>query len=268
MRKKLMNYLLAVAFVYAGLTAYLYFNQRNMMYFPEDSRPVIQVDVQPETIGVTPEEGITLEGWYWPAKKGFPTLVFFHGNGHAYQYWVDKLTHYRKEGYGALLTDYRGYGGFPGKPTEQGIYRDARSFIQALRETVPFEDMIYYGESLGTGVAVQMATEFRPRALILENSYSATLDVAEGRYWMFPVALMMKDQYHSKDKIGELDIPKYFIHAENDRIVPIRYARKLYAAAPEPKEFKAIPESGHNDLYDHGAQLHILSFLSKITAEE
>ena len=263
-----MDYLLAFALVYAGLMAFLYFNQRNMLYFPDGPRPAVEFNQQPETLAVKPEEGIALEGWYWPAKDGFPTLVFFHGNGQAYQYWTDKLAHYYAQGYGALFTDYRGYGGASGQPTEQGIYQDARSFITALQDKVPLENMIYYGESLGTGVAIQMATELKPKALILENPYSAITDVAKSRYWMFPVELLAKDQYRSKDKIGALDMPKYFIHAENDTVIPLRFGQKLYDLAPEPKELKIVPKAGHNDLYDHGAQLHILSFLSKITAEE
>lgn len=268
-RKKAMDLLIGFILFYAAITAFLYFYQRNMQYFPGGPRPELQSPFEPEIINVTPEDGISLQGFYWPAKEGFPTVVFFHGNGQGYQYWIDKLMALHQQGYGTFFTDYRGYGGQPGKPTEQGIYRDARSFLQAFNteKSVPFSDMVFYGESLGTGVAIQMATEFPPKALILESAYSSTADIAKARYWMFPVELLMKDQYRSIDKIDNLKMPKLFIHAADDRVINIKFARRLYEAAPEPKQFVEIGKGGHNDLFDHSLALHISSFLSKITAE-
>lgn len=264
-----MNFLIGAALFYVALTVFLYFYQRNLLYFPGGPRPALEAAVQPEIISVTPEDGIELEGLYWPAQDGLLTLVFFHGNGQAYQYWVDKLMNHQKLGYGVFFTDYRGYGGTKGQPSEQGIYTDARAFISALasQKSVSTEDMIFYGESLGTGVAVQMATEYSPKALILESAYSATVDVAKGRYGVFPVELLMKDKFISRDKIGELTMPKLFIHAGRDIIIPIKYGRKLYKAAPEPKLWVTIPEAGHNNLYDHGAALHIHEFLRKIQTQ-
>lgn len=269
MKKKAMDFILGFALFYVAIMAFLYFYQRNLQYFPAGPRPELETQIKPEVITVTPEEGISLQGFYWPAKEGLPTIVFFHGNGQAYQYWIDKLMTFAQEGYGALFTDYRGYGGQPGEPTEEGIYRDARSFINTINtnQSVPFDDMVFYGESLGTGVAVQMATEFRPKALILESAYSSTADIAKARYWMFPVELLMKDQYRSIDKIDGLKMPKLFIHSLNDRVINIRFARRLYEATPEPKQFVEVSNGGHNDLLDNGLALHISSFLSKITAE-
>ena len=264
-----MDLLIGVTLFYLVITAFMYFYQRNLQYFPGGPRPELQVSVDPEVIHVTPEEGISLQGFYWPAKEGFPTVVFFHGNGQGYQYWADKLVALHEQGFGAFFTDYRGYGGQPGRPTEQGIYKDARSFLKALntKKSVAFSDMVFYGESLGTGVAVQMATEFPPKALVLESAYSSAADIAKARYWMFPVDLLMQDQYRSIDKIDNLRMPKLFIHAVSDRVINIKFARRLYEVTPEPKQFIEIANGGHNDLFDHGLALHISSFLSKITAE-
>lgn len=269
MKKAAMNIVLGIGVLYIGVCGFLYIYQRNLMYFPGGPRPALTAETPPEFLITHPETGLQLEGLYWPAKADRPTIVFFHGNGQAYQYWVDKLASYRQKGYGVLFTDYRGYGGQPGKPTEQGIYADARSFITALEEqkNIKPQNMIFYGESLGTGVAVQMATETAPMAVILENAYSATSDVAKGRYKIFPVELLMKDQYRSIDKIGALSMPKLLVHGQKDQVIPIRYGRRLYEAAAEPKEFKVIANAGHNNVYDHGAGLHILSFLSSISAK-
>lgn len=269
-RKKLMDFIITALLLYACLMVFLYVYQRNLQYFPAGPRPVIQSEAPYEIIPVTPESDITLEGLYWPGEQTLPTIVFFHGNGQAYQYWADKLAPYRKEGYGVLFADYPGYGGYPGKPTEQGIYNAARAFINALQEkhAIKPDNMVFYGESLGTGVAVQMATEFLPKALILESAYSSTADIAKSRYWMFPVDVLMKDQYRSIDKIGALTMPKLFIHAERDAVIPIRFSQKLYDAAPEQKKIITNPNGGHNDLFENGMALHIQSFLSKISLKE
>ena len=271
-KKTMINFIITFVLFYSVVLAFLYFYQRNLQYFPGGPREPIEsiAEIMPETIEVEPEPGIKLQGFYWPAQEGFETIVFFHGNGQAYAWWFQKLGMFHKLGYGVLFTDYRGYGGQPGKPTEQGIYNDARSFINALlkRPEIDKDNLVFYGESLGTGVAIQMATEFPPKALVLESAYSSTADVAKSRYWMFPVDILMKDQYRSIDKIDQLTMPKYFIHGARDIIIPIHHAKKLFSAAPEPKEMRIIQDAGHNDLYEYGTALHISHFLSTISSKK
>ncbi len=270
MKKKIMDIILAFVLFYSFMMAFLYFSQRGMMYFPGGAREDISQLTQtlPEIIPVTTEDNIAFQAWHWPAKENLPTLVFFHGNGQAYPYWVDKVMIYHAQGYGVYFTDYRGYGGVAGQPTEQGVYKDARAHVKALFERgVPSQDMVYYGESLGTGVATQMANEFPPQGIIYESAYSATSEVAKSRFWMFPVDILMKDQFRSIDKISALTMPKIFVHGERDVVIPIRYGRALYDAAPQPKKWVKIDNGGHNDLYNRGAQLHILDFLSTLVKE-
>ena len=272
MKKKIMDFILGFILFYGAILVLLYASQRSMMYFPGGAREDVTTLTQAaaQIIPVASTDSISFHAWHWPAKQDMPTIAFFHGNGQAYQYWVNKMMHYHDQGYGIFFVDYRGYGGVSGKTTEQGVYNDARAHIKALKtETgLKSEDFIYYGESLGTGVAIQMATEFPPKAIILESAYSATSDVAKSRYWMFPIDLLMKDQYRSIDKIGNLTMPKLFIHGNKDMIIPIRFGRALYNASPEPKEFKTMENSGHNNLYDFGAQLHISEFLSTLMLQE
>ncbi|MFK7840568.1 MAG: alpha/beta hydrolase [Bdellovibrionales bacterium] len=266
-KKAAVKIIMIALYTYIGFMVILYTQQRSMLYFPGGQRPVIEdlTSIIPTIIPVKSDENIEFKAWHWAAKEQMPTLIFFHGNGQDYQYWVNKLMHYQKRGFGVLFTDYRGYGGVNGKPTEEGIYRDARAHINAILETgLKEHNLIFYGESLGTGVATQMATEFTPKAVIFESAYSGTNEVAKGRYGMFPIDLLMKDQYRSIEKIHQLTMPKFFIHAENDNIIPIAYALKLYKAAPEPKTWVTIEKAGHNNLYDYGAQLHILEFLSTL----
>lgn len=267
----MIDFVWAAILFYAIFTVILYFGQRNFLYFPAGERESIEslTGTHPEILKVTTQDDLSYDAWYWPAKTGQETLIFFHGNGQAYQYWVNKMMTHIRLGYGVLFTDYRGYGGFKGRPSEQGIYKDARAFITTLntQKNILFDDMIFYGESLGTGVAVQMATEFTPKALILESPYSGTNEVAKARFPIFPVDFLMKDQYRSIDKITALKMPKLFLHAQHDGIIPIRFGKALFEAAPEPKIFITIKNGGHNDLYENGAPLHIANFLSKITLQ-
>ena len=147
---------------------------------------------------------------------------------------------------GVLLAEYRGFGGNSGSPSEQGFYDDARAAIAFLRQQgVEPGRMVFYGESLGSGVAVQMATEFACGALVLEAPYSSVADVAQGRYWMFPVKALVRDRYDSTAKIARVRCPIFIMHGTADRVIPIRYGERLYALAPAPKEMKVYPGLGH-----------------------
>lgn len=269
MKKKFSKFLLGALLFYAGVLALLFFSQRDLMYHPKGSRPSAEelgVPV-PQTVRVQPEDGLEIEGWYWPPENpGAPVMLYFHGNGQDYPYWLGKIMQYRAMGLGALLAEYRGYGGNPGHPTEAGLMADARAYIRWLEaeQGIPAPRMVFNGESLGTGVAVRMAAEFQPLAVILESPYSSTVDIAQGRYFFAPVSLLMLDQFRSIDVIADVKSPKLFMHAVQDKIIPIGFSRKLYDAAPEPKTFIEIPQGGHNDLYKNGAFLHGKAFLEEV----
>lgn len=263
-----MNYLFIALLVYLAAVAFLYFYQRNLMYFPDTSRPKPSVagvfDI--ELAEVATVDGLELEGWYFPPRDGQAIIVYFHGNADNLGGRVPKIEVYLERGYGVLLAGYRGYGGNPGSPSEEGLYKDARAYIDWLvqnKSTRP-EDMILYGESLGSGVAVQMATEYNVKAIVLEAPFSAATAVAKKTYFYVPVDLLMRDQYRNIDKIGDIDVPLLFIHGSRDNVTPVEIGRRLFEAANEPKTFVELPNAMHNDVYDHGAALHVLKFLSTI----
>ncbi len=268
----ILNFFYTAALVYFISLAFLYFYQRNMLYFPDTARPDPAgwgvhdyVPVETKTT-----DNLTLNAWYFPPEKaGAPVVVLFHGNGSHFAARVFKAPTFMDEGMGFLLAEYRGYGGNPGKPTEEGLYKDARAYIKWLdeRQGIKAEQIILYGESLGSGVAVQMATEYDVKAVILESPFSSAPDIAKQSYFFVPVDLLMKDQYRNSDKIGMVKAPVIIIHGEKDRIIPIKFARKLFDAANEPKTFVTVPGAGHNDLYNHGAPLHIQEFLRNITEQ-
>ncbi|MFP4313910.1 MAG: alpha/beta hydrolase [Alphaproteobacteria bacterium] len=265
-----MDIIIAFILVYCALAGYLYLFQRSFMYFPggpmgEATQYGIDAPIIAE---IEPDSGIRVKGWYWPRslqESGY-TIVYFHGNGQEYLARMQKVQALRDAGHGVLFAEYRGYGGNDGRPSEQGFYQDARAYIAWLHteQGIPIENMVLYGESIGTGVAVQMASEFNARALILESAYDSTAEVAKNMYWMFPVDWLMIDQYRSIDKIGNIKVPVLFIHAERDGIIPIKHAENLFNATKSPKKFVRLGNGGHNDLHVHGVMDHAIDFLENL----
>jgi fermentation-respiration switch protein FrsA (DUF1100 family) len=266
-----MDALMIAALVYLLMLLFLYFQQRHLMYHPDTTRPdpaaygAAGVDIA----AVTTEDGLNLQGWYFPPQDGKPVILYFHGNASHYANRAPKLLPLRENGYGLLLAEYRGYGGNPGTPTEEGFYKDARAWMKWLADkNVPLDKTFIYGESIGSGVAVQMATEYKARGLILEAPFSSLTDVAQHIYFYVPVRFLLRDQYRSIDKIRNIHMPVLVFHGDRDKTVPLVFGRKLFDSAVEPKEFITIEKAGHNDLYDYGAALHVMKFLSRLTTKE
>lgn len=268
-QKELLILFLGGLVAYIAIITSLYFAQRKFVYFP-DPRVQARADYgadQMSVVKVTTEDGLALSGWYHPPEGDKPVIVVFHGNASHMGMSAWKVRPYIEQGYGALLPAYRGYAGNPGKPTEQGLYRDARAFLAWLREAkgIPENRIVLYGESLGTGVAVEMAaTHYKDiKALILESPYTSFTEMARRQYFFVPfVALLVRDRYSNIDKIAGVKAPLLIVAGKLDMIVPVTMGRKLFAAANEPKAMVEVPAAGHNNLYMHGAEYRVLHFLS------
>lgn len=255
--------ILIVVFCYCGLLAVIYFHQRKLQYFPDTSRPDIEnYDVEGMRVITTKtEDNLDIESWVG-LEKDAPVIVHFHGNGSHLGTRSFKARAYMKAGYNFVLAGYRGYGGNKGTPTENGLFADARSLMQWLsKEGVKPENIILYGESLGTGVAVKMASEFSVGGIVLEAPYSSTVDVGMKKFPFLPIKLMMKDQFHSTRYIKKVHAPLLIIHGDQDEVIPIELSRKLYDTAHSPKMFVEIDGGSHNDLYARDALSRILHFL-------
>ncbi|NBC31949.1 MAG: prolyl oligopeptidase family serine peptidase [Alphaproteobacteria bacterium] len=255
---------------YGAVVGVMYVAQRSFIYFPSSTQPVPRdYDAADfEVVDYRSEDGITLSGWYKPSLFSRPTIAYFHGNaGHIGQR-VDKVRAYTEQGYGVFLAGYRGYGGNPGRPTEAGLFADARAALDWLdAQGISGQHLFLYGESLGSGVAVQMAVERRIGGLILEAPFSSVADIAQSRYRILPARWLLHDHFDSAAKIAEIDAPLLLVHGDRDFTVPIRFGRRLFDAAVEPKRAVYIPGAGHNDLYDHGMAERVLAFLGNPTAQ-
>ena len=252
---------------YATFTGLLYVGQRRMMYHPDQDLPPPMVVGLAEMaeVRLATADGLDLVAWYRPAQAdGRATIVYYHGNAGNIAYRGDKVRPFLDAGYGVLLVSWRGFGGNPGSPTEQGLYEDGRAALAFLAdEGVPAGRMVLYGESLGTGIAVQMASEQSVGAVILEAPYTSLADVAQHHYWYVPARYLVLDRFDSLAKVDGVTAPLLVLHGEHDDVVPTKFGRALYEAANDPKEIRLFPDGNHNDMTLHGAADAALDFLER-----
>ncbi len=255
-----------VVLVYIGVLILAYFNQRTLIYFPAPVKPSLNAASGLTEITLKTEDGLSLFAWHKaPAAPGKSTIVWFHGNASTVEGSVWRIAPYLKEGFGALLVEYRGYAANPGKPSEDGFYKDGRAAVEWLKANgVAEKDIVLYAESIGGGTAVQMATEYpHARALVLEAPFTALADVAKDRMFWLPVDLLLTDRYDNLSKISLLSMPVIIAHGTKDAVVPYDLGVKLFTAIKAPKTLVTIEEGGHNDLADHNVAEKILGLLSR-----
>jgi uncharacterized protein len=248
--------------VYLGIVALVFFGQRGLQYFPDTTR---RTPAEVGAVGFTAvdlKEGTSesLVAWYKPAPANRPTILYFHGNGGSVSTRANKITAYGKD-FGLFATDYRGYGGNSGTPSEHGIIADAfLAYDWLIAQGVKANDILLLGESLGTGVAVQVAAVKPARAMALEAPYANIVDIGAERYWFLPVRLLMQDQFKSSLYIGKYRSPLFIIHGTADRVVPFRHGRKLFELANEPKQFIEVEGAGHEMIGNEQIWQRVLAF--------
>jgi hypothetical protein len=238
--------------------------QRALLYHPDRNEPAPAIAAVSglQAVRLLTEDGLDLLSWYAPAPAGRATIVLFHGNAGNISHRADKARLFIAAGYGMLLVEYRGYGGNPGDPTEAGLYRDGRAALTFLGgEGVDTASIVLYGESLGSGVAVELARETAVRALVLEAPYTSIPDVGARHYPFLPVRTLARDRFENLAKIAAVEAPILVVHGARDNVVPFDLGRRLFDAAPEPKQSLFLADAGHNDLYGYGAGQSIVEWL-------
>ena len=238
------------AAVVASVLALIWMMQRRLMYFPTRAAPTsIGTDVEPVTFETG--DGLTLNGWFVAASGPSPrvTLLVFNGNAGNRGDRLPLAAAFHRYGLQVLLVDYRGYGGNPGTPTEDGLAADSRAARAYLagRTDVDASRIVYFGESLGTAVAVGLAVEHPPAAIVLRSPFTSIADVGQHHYPFLPVRLLLRDRFAAIDRIRRIHVPLLVIAGGRDRIVPIDYSRRLYEAAVAPKTLLVLPDADHND---------------------
>jgi fermentation-respiration switch protein FrsA (DUF1100 family) len=247
--------LLVAAAVGLSLVLILFWSlQRRLIYMPFGDVPTPAVAGLANAVEVTfpTEDGLTLNGWFVPAASPATgdAIIVFNGNAGNRAYRADIAAAFAREGIAVLLFDYRGYGGNPGSPSERGLVMDARAARRYLlsRPGIDPQRIAYFGESLGSGVAVGLAREQTPRALILRSPFTSLADTARYHYPFLPVKWLLADRFASIDAIAAIDAPLLVIAAAHDSIVPSAQSRRLFDAARDPKRLLIVEGVDHNDL--------------------
>jgi uncharacterized protein len=255
---------IVVACLYVGVAMLLYFSQRSLMYFPETvhTTPAQAGLPRAEEVTLTTADGEHIFAWHVAPGNGMPVILYLHGNGGALHYRVERFKKLTDDGVGLVAVEYRGYGGSTGSPSERGLIADAEAgyAFAAAHYSVP--QIVVWGESLGTGVAVALAAEKPVGRLILEAPFTSAAAVAGLRYWFLPVRLLMKDQFRSDERIGKVTAPLLILHGVRDDIVPFAMGEQLFALANQPKHIVRFLDGGHEDLDNNGAFIAVARFLA------
>ena len=263
----LLKWALAALIAFGGVTALMYLAQRKLMYFPETARTLPAAAGFPaaEEIVLDTADGERVIAWHVPPQRDKPIVVYFHGNGGSLRFRVERFRAITADGSGLLALSYRGYGGSIGSPTEDGILVDAdAAYAFAIARYAP-ERIVLWGESLGSAVAVVLATKKKVARLVLESPFTSAADIGASVYWFMPVRLLMKDQFRSDQRIGRVNVPILMLHGTNDHIVPLAFGERLFALANEPKSLVRFPGGGHVDLDSYGAQAATRPFIAAAT---
>lgn len=192
------------------------------------------------------EDGLSLNGWLVKNPKAKATILFFHGNAGNISHRIEKLVIFNQLGLNIFIVDYRGYGKSQGRPSEEGIYKDARAAFDFLssRPDMNNKKIIAYGESIGGAVAVDLAAKRDVAGLIVDSTFTCAKDMGK-KFYPFIPPFLFRTKFDSANKVKTIKSAKLFIHSINDEIVPFEFGQKLYEEATLPKELLKI-HGGHN----------------------
>ena len=267
LKKNILQLLIAIALVYLAVVISIYFYQRKLLYHPNENNyfgDKLAVDV--ENVKIQTLDGLSLNGWFHEKDlQNLKTLVFFHGNAGTLDNRIYKLNHFKDIDINFLIIAWRGFSGNEGKPTEEGLYIDGRSAVNwIINKGVKEENIILYGESLGTGIATEIAQNKKYGGLILETPFTSMVAAAKNFYPYIPVSLLLKDKYENQNKIKNINIPVLVMHGENDQIVPFWMGEKIYEIANQPKYSYFTKYDDHMMEYDKKLVFALKTFFESL----
>ena len=250
---------------YLAFLVALTLGQRRVLYKPDRVAPDAAEAGVPglQVLRAATDDGLALLAWYVPpARPGGCVVLYFHGNNRSIGSRADRLRDLAAVGWGVLMQEYRGYGGNPGAPSEDGLMRDARAGLALLlARGIGGERILLWGESLGSGVAVRLASERAVAAVLLESPYTSIAAIARARYRLVPVDLLLRDRFDSLACIGGVRAPVLVMQGALDDVVPPAMGRALMAAATAPKRLWVAPDAGHFDIWEAGALAAAVDFV-------
>ncbi len=259
------------AVLYLSAATYMAVNQRAFLYrvAPVWIEPEGQNIPRAEAYALTMSDGVTLRGWRVPATGPEAiTFLYFHGNANGLDRRAGRFRLMTADGSGLVALSYRGYGGSGGTPTETSLLSDATAIYAELKKTVPESRIVIFGESLGSGVALDLAQRVQAKAVILDSPYFSVLARGQESYPWLPVSLLLVDQFRSDLKIGTVSSPVFIMHGTADRTIPYTDSEKLAALGrPGNVTRKIYPGEPHVVPYDKGPNVDIPAFLGRIARQ-
>ena len=271
MKKKLKEYLLKIILIiltsYFFLLFIIFIFQRNLLYHPtENNYSGDQLEVSVKKINIKTSDEIELLGWFHKKDlKNLKTIIFFHGNAGSLENRIHKINHFKDININFLIIAWRGFSGNQGKPSEDRLYEDGKSAVRWLNERgVKDEDIVLYGESLGTGVATHLSQNNNFAGVILESPFTSMIDAAKNVYPYFPISILLKDKYENDKKIKNIKSPILIMHGEKDKIVPFWMGKKIYELANEPKYFYFSKNDDHMMEYNENLLEILVIYLKSL----
>jgi pimeloyl-ACP methyl ester carboxylesterase len=243
--------------------------QQALIYFPDSRR------IAPAAVGLEAVEEREFSGaggdpilvWHARAKPGLPTILYFHGNAGSFANRAERIRKQQNRGIGVVMATYRGYGGRPGRPSERANVDDAKAVLAALvADGVPVSSIILYGESLGSGVAVQVAVGQPVAGIILDAPYTSLVDLAAYHYPYLPARWLMTDRYETVRHLPGVISPVLVLHGEQDEVIPVAMGRAVAAQVPTEVEMVTCPNAGHSDHHHYGSDQTVYAWIDRIWA--
>ena len=231
--------LITFVLIYLIILTATYIFQRNLLYHPtENNYSGDKISVLVEKVRIKTKDNIDLISWYHNKNSNYKTILFLHGNAGSLENRIHKINHFKDINVNFLLIAWRGFNGNKGKPTEKGLYEDARSAVRWLESRgIKEKNIIIYGESLGTGVATEIGQNKKFAGIILESPFTSMIAAGKDKYPYLPVKFLLKDKYESDKKIKNIKSPILVMHGKVDKIVPFHMGEKIYELANKPKYF-------------------------------
>jgi len=259
--------ILIILIFYLSILLFMFFFQRTFMYHPKvktlDSPPI---KFKYKEVYIPSEKNIKLKSWFSFSPLNKKTILFFHGNAGDLNARIYKLNKLSNLDVNFLIISWRGFSGNNGKPTEKGLYQDAEKAVEWLQTNgIKKKNIVLYGESLGTGIAIELASKDNFSGVILESPYTSMVDMGKRFYPFVPVSLLQRDRYNSLKKIKKINSPILVLHGKADTLVPYYMGKKIYDNANEPKYSYFPTFDNHMMAYDQDMVNALKSFLDLST---
>ena len=273
--QRVLRIAVCLAAAYVLLVGITMFFEERLIFVPSrypsgDWHPV---GIQCEDVALTTQDGVRLHGWYCSVLHPRCVFLMFHGNAGNITHRVDRITTWQRLlNVSVFVFDYRGYGRSAGDPNEPGVYSDARAAYRWLTvdKGIAPDDVVFFGESLGAAVALQLATEVPLRALIFESPFTSAVEMGQRAFPWLPVRWIMRNRFASIEKVGRYHGPLLIVHGTHDTLIPFAMGQALFARANEPKRFYPVVGADHNDVALTGGRLYmqaIDSFLREMAGK-